>query len=127
MFPGNYTYATSGHRAQTRTTSGRDDNRGQPSPPRSPVSSPPSRRPETATTPRPVAKATPRAPQQQPEEPTKKIQQAIAAKEERVRQLEADFNEARRVLDFARAREIWAERQILIDEVIVLRNQDIAS
>jgi ATP-binding cassette subfamily F protein 3 len=109
LFPGNYTYATTAGRGSPRTPE-----------------------PEAATLPPPAAVIMPVRPVSVPrsapapkpaDEEAARRSRLVKEKDDRVRQLDLEFAEAKRRLDFTRAREVWTERQALIDEIIVLRNQ----
>lgn len=52
-------------------------------------------------------------------------QKRILALEARIRQLDNEFEAARAKLDFARAREIWSDRQILINEITALEDESL--
>jgi ATP-binding cassette subfamily F protein 3 len=109
LFPGNYTYATSGRRPKAA-----------PRPDAKPAASKPPEPPAAVVRP-PVAK--PFAPPRPPSDKTARLEAKIRRLEQRIRALETEFQEAKQRFDFARAREIWTERQVLIDEALSLRNQ----
>ena len=110
VFPGNYTYATSGRKPVTEK------------PPAAKPAAPKPSQPVPARIVRaPTAGRAP-APHPPPDEAAQ-IESKVRALDERVRLLDAEFRDAKQHFDFVRAREIWTERSALIDEAIALRNQ----
>jgi ATP-binding cassette subfamily F protein 3 len=110
LFPGNYTYATSGRKPTAEKAPVRKPAAPEPAAPA------PARPTRTAA---PVRKPEPVAPPDEAAQTEKRIRSI----EEQVRRLDTEFQAAKQQFDFVRAREIWTERQALIDEAIALRNQ----
>jgi ATP-binding cassette subfamily F protein 3 len=115
VFPGNYTYATSGRSGPVSPG---------PAAPAVPELVAPMIQPEPtrAVAPQRPESCRPRPPPAP--DPAAKLRARIRQREERLRQLETEYEAAKQRLDFSRAREIWTERQILIDELLALRNQE---
>lgn len=119
VFPGNYTYATSERKRPTPV----EDVRVEPAEPDAashlPVPALSLSESTRKKTKRHVEKTSASVP-----DASAAIRTIIEAREARVRQLELLYEDAKRKLDFTRAREVWTERQMLVDEIIALRNQE---
>ena len=110
LFPGNYTYATGVRR---------------PAAEKPPAARPAAPGPSQTTPAQPNRPATRRPAQasRAAQDETARLESKVRALEEQVRRLDAEFQNAKQQFDFVRAREIWTERQALIDEAVALRNQ----
>jgi len=123
VFPGNYTQAVSRRPAQK-----------QPEPVQPPAQVPSAthsarvhhqgtKTPENSFVPLCLGgKTSPHSVPPEPD-PAQELRKRIQEKEVRIRQLDEDYAAAKARFDFNHARQIWVERQAIIDEVIALRNQ----
>jgi ATP-binding cassette subfamily F protein 3 len=125
VFPGNYTYAVSA-RPVREAAAGPSADRTPPSAPakkESPGRGHDLNRRDSVSCPRPARIPRPVASPPPEPDPAEELRRSIQQKEARVRQLDADYEAAKAKFDFNHAREIWNERQGIIDEIIALRNQ----
>jgi ATP-binding cassette subfamily F protein 3 len=125
VFPGNYTYAMSSRAAAVQRSEVRSAKPKvrTPAPDEVRSTKPEARKsaPEERVQ---EIKSSRASPTPCPPDPAEATRKTIQLREDRLRQLDADYDAAKRALDFGRAREIWVERQAIIDELIALRNQE---